>query len=170
MFCFALTGLNIIERWGRRPSLMVSSTGMTISVAMITAMTALTPTHPRAGVVGITFLYVFLASKSPRLTTAKTLVFAFFWTPLQALYPVEVLTFANRAKGFAYYGFLNNAIKVFNTCMYCSQTLKKDTDLLRCTATGNQKSRLAFLYPIYYSGCDWTGLHLSLVSTFDIVK
>jgi hypothetical protein len=44
------------------------------------------------------------------------LVFAFFWTPLQALYPVEVLTFANRAKGFAYYGFLNNAIKIFNTC------------------------------------------------------
>ncbi|GFZ50245.1 hypothetical protein JCM24511_08001 [Saitozyma sp. JCM 24511] len=103
MLCFALTGLNIIERWGRRPSLMVSSTGMTISVAMITAMTAVTPTHQHAGIVGILFLYVFLA------------IFAFFWTPLQALYPVEVLTFANRAKGFAYYGFLNNAIKIFNT-------------------------------------------------------
>lgn len=63
MLCFALTGLNIIERWGRRPSLMVSSTGMTISVAMITAMTAVTPTHQHAGIVGILFLYVFLASE-----------------------------------------------------------------------------------------------------------
>ena len=61
MLCFALTGLNIIERWGRRPSLIVSSTGMTISVTMITAMTAITPTHPKAGAVGITFLYCFLA-------------------------------------------------------------------------------------------------------------
>lgn len=71
MLCFALTGLNIIERWGRRPALMVSSAGMTISVIMITAMTAITPTHPQAGAVGITFLYVFLAGMCP-LAAAHT--------------------------------------------------------------------------------------------------
>ena len=109
MMCFALTGLQFIERWGRRPSLMISSVGMTISVTMITAMTALTPTNPKAGPVGIVFLYTFLAT------------FAFIWTPCQALYPSEVLTFENRAKGLAAYGFINNVIKVFNTCAlpYC---------------------------------------------------
>ena len=66
MMIFALSGLQFIERWGRRPSLMLSSAGMTLSVTMITVCTALTPHHKKAGPVGIFFLYLFLASESPQ--------------------------------------------------------------------------------------------------------
>ena len=36
-------------------------------------------------------------------------------TPMQSLYPSEVLTYNSRAKGLAYLGFMNNAVKVMNT-------------------------------------------------------
>ena len=36
-------------------------------------------------------------------------------TPMQSLYPSEVLTFSTRAKGLAYLNFMNNAVKVLNT-------------------------------------------------------
>lgn len=71
MMVFALTGLQFVERWGRRPSLMVSSAGMTISVTMITVCTALTPYHQQAGPAGIFFLYSFLASKCSTLNFRK---------------------------------------------------------------------------------------------------
>ncbi|KZT12891.1 general substrate transporter [Laetiporus sulphureus 93-53] len=103
MMIAALSGLRFIEKWGRRPTLMLSSTGMSFSVVVITVCTALTPTHPQAGVVGIAFLYVFL------------IVFAFVWTPMQSLYPVEVLSYNNRAKGLAVMNLFVNACGLFNT-------------------------------------------------------
>ncbi|PCH41336.1 general substrate transporter [Wolfiporia cocos MD-104 SS10] len=103
MMLSALTGLRFIERWGRRPTLMLSSTGMSLSVIVITICTALTPTHPRAGSVGIAFLYIFLV------------VFSFVWTPMQSLYPVEVLSYNNRAKGLAVMNLFVNACGLFNT-------------------------------------------------------
>jgi MFS family permease len=106
MMISALSGLRFIQRWGRRRTLMISSTGMAISVVLITVCTALTPTHPGAGPAGIVFLYVFLV------------VFAFVWTPMQALYPCEVLAYNNRAKGLALLGFMNNVAGFFNTCAY----------------------------------------------------
>jgi hypothetical protein len=36
-------------------------------------------------------------------------------TPMQSLYPSEVLTYNSRAKGLAYLAFMNNAVKVMNT-------------------------------------------------------
>jgi hypothetical protein len=79
--------------------------------------------------------------------TSLMVVFAFFWTPLQALYPVEVLSFANRAKGFAYYGFLNNAVKIFNTCkpLLTSCTF---THLVRCSTLAIKKAGWRF-YILY---------------------
>jgi MFS family permease len=106
MMISALSGLRFIQRWGRRRTLMISSTGMAISVVLITVCTALTLTHPGAGSAGIVFLYVFLV------------VFAFVWTPMQALYPCEVLAYNNRAKGLAALGFMNNVAGFFNTCAY----------------------------------------------------
>jgi len=103
MMVSALCGLRFVERWGRRPTLMLSSTGMTLSVVMITICTALTPTHPKAGAAGIAFLYIFLV------------VFAFVWTPMQALYPSECLAYNSRAKGLAAMGLLINIANFFNT-------------------------------------------------------
>jgi len=103
MMISALSGLRFIERWGRRPTLMLSSTGMAICVILITICTALTPKHPQAGSAGIAFLYIFLV------------VFSFVWTPMQSLYPVEVLSYNNRAKGLAFLNLFVNAAGLFNT-------------------------------------------------------
>lgn len=37
------------------------------------------------------------------------------WTPLQALYPAEVLSYENRAKGLALQGWVTNAVSLINT-------------------------------------------------------
>ncbi|KAH9947314.1 general substrate transporter [Amylocystis lapponica] len=103
MMISALSGLRFIEKWGRRPTLMLSSTGMSICVILITVCTALTPNHPQAGSAGIAFLYIFLV------------VFSFVWTPMQSLYPVEVLSYNNRAKGLAIMNLFINACGLFNT-------------------------------------------------------
>lgn len=41
--------------------------------------------------------------------------FSFGWTPLQALYPAEVLTFENRAKGLALQALCTNTFSLINT-------------------------------------------------------
>ena len=41
--------------------------------------------------------------------------FSFGWTPLQALYPAEVLSFENRAKGLALQGLVTSAVSCINT-------------------------------------------------------
>ncbi|KIM76493.1 hypothetical protein PILCRDRAFT_12734 [Piloderma croceum F 1598] len=103
MMIAALCGLRQIEKWGRRPTLLFSSTGMCLCVVAITVCTALTSKSPKAGPAGIAFLYLFLV------------VFAFVWTPMQALYPVEVLGYNNRAKGLAVMNLLVNTAGLFNT-------------------------------------------------------
>jgi len=103
MMISALSGLRWIDYFGRRPLLVISSAGMAASVFIITACTAHQAGNPVVGGVGIAFIYVFLA------------IFAFAWTPCQYLYPVEVLAFANRAKGIAALNLMNNLCKVLNT-------------------------------------------------------
>lgn len=103
MMAAALSGLRWIDRLGRRKLLIASSTGMSLSVAIITACTAHQAGKPVVGGVGIAFVYVFLV------------VFAFAWTPAQSVYPTEVLAFNTRAKGLAYLNLLSNIVNVFNT-------------------------------------------------------
>ncbi|KIW81412.1 hypothetical protein Z517_04437 [Fonsecaea pedrosoi CBS 271.37] len=113
MMVAALCGLRFVEKLGRRKVLMVSSAGMSASVAVITACTANQAGKPAVGATGVAFLYVFLV------------VFAFAWTPMQSLYPAEVLTFTARAKGkllffpsllrMAYLNFMVNCVNVLNT-------------------------------------------------------
>ncbi|KAJ9616676.1 hypothetical protein H2200_000395 [Cladophialophora chaetospira] len=103
MMVAALCGLRFVEKLGRRKVLMVSSAGMSASVAIITACTANQAGKPAVGGTGVAFLYVFLV------------VFAFAWTPMQSLYPAEVLTYTARAKGMAYLNFMCNCVNVLNT-------------------------------------------------------
>lgn len=72
MMISTLSGLNIIERYGRRKLLMSSSFWMSVSVAVIIACTAEQAGHPAVGLVGIAFIYVFLVA------------FAFVWTPCKS--------------------------------------------------------------------------------------
>ena len=69
MMISTLSGLNVIERYGRRKLLMSSSFWMSVSVAVIIACTAKQAGHPVVGIVGIGFIYIFLVA------------FAFVWTP-----------------------------------------------------------------------------------------
>jgi hypothetical protein len=41
--------------------------------------------------------------------------FSFGMTPLQGLYPAEVLTFENRAKGLSLQGWVTSAVSCINT-------------------------------------------------------
>jgi len=103
MMVAALCGLRMMHKFGRRKLLMCSSAGMSISIAVITACTAQQKGKPSVGGTGIAFLYIFL------------IIFAFAWTPMQSLYPSEVLTYNTRAKGLAFLALSNNAVKVMNT-------------------------------------------------------
>jgi MFS family permease len=106
-FCWALLGANLVDRIGRRPLLLFSNVGcclvwlaMTVSTAMY-QMSIPADTidgdqpigsNSAAGVVCLVFIFIFGA------------VYSIGFTPLQALYPVEVLSFEMRAKGMGFSG------------------------------------------------------------------
>ncbi|KAE8445107.1 hypothetical protein EG329_013709 [Mollisiaceae sp. DMI_Dod_QoI] len=116
-FCWALLGANLVDRIGRRPLLLFSNAGccvvwlaMTVSAAAyqksIPAATADNPkpvgTNNVAGTVCLVFIFIFGA------------VYSVGFTPLQALYPVEVLSFEMRAKGMGFAGFATAAAGMLN--------------------------------------------------------
>lgn len=121
MMCAALCGLYFIGRIDRRPLLMFSSAGMSASVAIITACTANQAGKPTVGGAGIAFLYVFLVVfafawvRLILLRTPHAIKLIVIQTPMQSLYPSEVLTFNTRGKGLAYLNFMVNVVNVFNT-------------------------------------------------------
>lgn len=112
-FCWALLGANLVDRIGRRPLLLFSNAGcclvwiaMTVSTAMyqksipsvelteqqIADGMVLVGTNKYAATISLVFIFVFGA------------VYSVGFTPLQALYPVEVLSFEMRAKGMGFSG------------------------------------------------------------------
>ncbi|MCJ1314114.1 hypothetical protein MMC25_007794 [Agyrium rufum] len=98
-----LLGVYFIDRYGRRPMLMGSSTICSLCVLVVIVCSAKQANHPAVGLAGISFVYVFLFA------------FAFVWTPMQALYPSEVLAYNARAKGLAMSGLWLNIVSFINT-------------------------------------------------------
>ncbi|KAK3671457.1 hypothetical protein LTR78_008735 [Recurvomyces mirabilis] len=98
-----LLGVRFIDKAGRRPMLMASSSICSFCVLMVIICTALQHTNPHLGLTGIAFVYVFLFA------------FAFVWTPCQALYPAEVLAYNARGKGLAMSGLWLNIVSFINT-------------------------------------------------------
>lgn len=100
-FVFALFGAAWVDRIGRRPLMLFSMIGCCVVWIGMTTATALfsesKETDEAAAKASIAMIFIFGAVYSVGLT------------PLQALYPVEVLSFEMRAKGMAFSALAVNA-------------------------------------------------------------
>lgn len=105
-FVFALTGAAFVDRIGRRPLMLFSMIGSCIVWIGVTTATALYSesgeTNSDAARAAIAMIFIFGA------------VYSIGLTPLQALYPVEVLSFEMRAKGMAFSALAVNAGGMLN--------------------------------------------------------
>ncbi|KAF8158376.1 general substrate transporter [Crassisporium funariophilum] len=98
----ALSGSAIIDRFGRRRILLLSTSAIAAILLIVTALLSEFGSVARANA-GITFIYLFMV------------VFSFGWTPMQALYPAEVLSYEARAKGLAFLGIVSQVATLINT-------------------------------------------------------
>jgi MFS family permease len=105
-FVFALTGAAFVDRIGRRPLMLFSMGGCCIVWIGMTIATAIFnesgKQNAAAAQGSIACIFIFGAVYSVGLT------------PLQALYPVEVLSFEMRAKGMGFSAFAVNAGGMLN--------------------------------------------------------
>jgi MFS family permease len=94
----ALFGASLLDKLGRRKMLFYGLFGAMVCYVALTALTAESSKNPHLVYGVIIFIYLFGIS------------FAWGWTPLQVLYPVECLENRTRAKGAGLkYVFLNIA-------------------------------------------------------------
>lgn len=105
-FIFAMSGSILVGRIGRRPILLYSTTGFVISFTIIAACIAAYTNNNNqvAAKVGIAFIYIF-----------NNVFFSFGYTPLQPLYPAEILSSEMRAKGMALFQITQGTASFINT-------------------------------------------------------
>lgn len=101
----AITGANLHDRFGRRKLL---GTSMFLLSIIFAVMAASTSTYEKNGSKGasytmLTFIFLF------------GIVFSFAWTPMQPVYPAEVLENQMRARGIAFFGFNAGVAGFINT-------------------------------------------------------
>ena len=99
----AIYGAVCLDRFGRRPMMLISLLGCLFSYIMLTAFTAATPQNPNVAYGVIVFIYLF------------GIFFAWGFTPLQTLYAVECLENRTRAKGSGLNFLFLNVAMVVNT-------------------------------------------------------
>jgi MFS family permease len=105
-FVFSLIGAALVDRVGRRPLMLFSMSSCCICWIGVTAAAGVYnntgQTNESAARAVIAMIFIFGA------------VFSVGITPLQALYPVEVLSFELRAKGMAFSSLAVNAAGLLN--------------------------------------------------------
>ena len=87
----SVIGANFTDRVGRRPMMLYSLLFCSVCFAIITACTKVGLDHKLTHATNATIAFIYIFG----------IVFSFGWTPLQAMYPVECLPTATRAKGAA---------------------------------------------------------------------
>lgn len=115
-FIFAILGATLVERVGRRPLLIFSFTACTVIwLGMTIASSQFEASYTGDDANGDPIYTNHHASKA---ALAMIFLFGSFFsvgiTPLQALYPVEVLSFEMRAKGMAFSNLAVNAAGMLN--------------------------------------------------------
>ncbi|SPO02566.1 related to lactose permease [Cephalotrichum gorgonifer] len=115
-FLFAILGATMVDRFGRRPLLLFSFTGCCIIwLGMTIASSELVKSQ-----IGVTAdgKAIFSNDAASKASLAMIFIFGSVYsvgiTPLQALYPVEVLSFEMRAKGMAFSSLAVNAAGLLN--------------------------------------------------------
>lgn len=116
-FIFAIIGAHFVERIGRRKMMLTGFFGVSVVWVCMTASAGTLANsivsgsvengdavfgNKNAGNAVLAFIFIFGA------------VYSFNITPLQALYPVEVISFEIRAKGMAFQSFFVNAAGLLN--------------------------------------------------------
>lgn len=105
-FIFATAGAFLVEKFGRRPTLLYANAGFVISficLAVSTKAFSDDSSNTQAASVGIAFIYIFQA-----------VFFSFAMTPLQPTYPSEILSNDMRSRGMALYNLVSNAASTLN--------------------------------------------------------
>ena len=104
-FIFAMIGASLVERVGRRPLLLFANFGCCIvwlGITIATSQYDADNNNVSAAKAVQGLIYIF------------GIVYSIGMTPLQALYPVEVLSFEMRAKGMAFSSLAVNAAGLLN--------------------------------------------------------
>jgi hypothetical protein len=104
-FVFVISGAMFVDKWGRGNMLMTSMFSISIcwiGVVAATSAVAKDAANKSAGSAAVAMIFIF------------DIIFSFGITPMQALYPVEVLSFEMRAKGMALSSLAMNAAILIN--------------------------------------------------------
>jgi len=140
-FFFAIVGAALVDRVGRRPLLLFSNAacclvwlGMCVSSGIFADSGE---TNKAAGDVTIFFIFLFGT------------VYSIGFTPLQALFPVEVLSFEMRAKGMAFSGLAVNIAGLLNQFAWpiALQNIGWKTYIVFCIWCGVQTAIIYFFIP-----------------------
>ncbi|TDL26903.1 general substrate transporter [Rickenella mellea] len=102
-FIGALTGSVLVDRIGRRKLLLLSTGSLVVMLAIVSALLSDPTSTKGRSSAGISFIYIFMV------------IFSFGWTPMQALYPAEVLGYEARSKGLAFLTIIVQASSCINT-------------------------------------------------------
>jgi MFS family permease len=122
-FIGALTGSALVDYVGRRRLLLMSTGTLVLLLTIASSLLSDVTSHAR-GAAGISMIYLFmgeyLLTRWLNISVSWSrdtfaVVYSFGWTPMQALYPAEVLPYQTRAKGLALYGVVTQASSCINT-------------------------------------------------------